>query len=123
MKSTVNLSKESFNSFKGIESIEDFKDYNVKKGVVVLAYPQVSEKTNAGLVKSAEVIKQEEIEVFKKPLLVIGVGDNDEEIAIGKRVYIKNATKPIQAIPIKNALDEIFITFYVYMSDILSISK
>lgn len=123
MESKVNLSKESFNSFKEIEFIEDFSNFSVKKGLVVVAYPSIEEKTSAGLIKSDKVKKQEEDEILRKPALVIGISENDEGIEVGKRVYVKDKTNPVKIMYLKNALEEPFICFYVYMSDILSISK
>lgn len=78
----MEISKKEFLKEEELCYVEDLKNYNLSNDIVIIAIPSVESKTEAGVIKSEEVVKAEEEDIYKRPFMVIKINE-DNNIKVG----------------------------------------
>lgn len=119
----MEYTKNNFNSFKGIQYIKDLQDYDLSEGMVIIACPEVSRKTEKNIIKSDEVLQEETKASFNNPLFIVKTNVSHIDNIQGKRCYIHKDSTPLFSKAVKNHLDEKFLIHVLYYRDLVLVTK
>lgn len=114
----MDLSLKAFKEIKELEYIEDLKDYNLPFDTCIVIVPKISQKTEAGVIKSPQVVEEEMKEISRKPALCVKVGKTELNLKEGDKVYAIAEFRVLVTRFIKNALEEDFMMFLLPIREI-----